>query len=186
MSKYKQATLLALLILCFSGLTSCDNPEAEPVIEEEEDVFTSVNLTFTNKENPQDILTASYKNIDGKQSQTKLVLAANTVYSVSVKFLNEAAQPSKDFTDQISSKSQDYMVFYVPSNGLDWSFLYQDQDINNKVVGLIGDGYTGNVGSGDLTVTLLYRPTKNITGVPHPSKTDGDTKIEAIFEVDIQ
>lgn len=185
MSKNKQATLLAILILCLNSLTSCDNSDPEPIIVEEE-VITSVDLTFTNKQNPQDIITASYKDVDGNKSQSKLILAANTVYSVSVNFLNEAKQPSEDLTAQISSRSQDYMVFYVPSDGLDFSYLYQDADVNNKVVGLIGDGYTGNAGSGDLTVTLLYRPTKNITGVPHPSLTDGETKLETTFEFEIQ
>jgi hypothetical protein len=91
-------------------------------------------------------------------------LTANTVYNGETTFLNELESPAEDITVEVEEEGDEHQVFYQIPSALG-TIGYTDFDVNAKPVGLTFTYTTGNVGTGNLTVTLRHLPNKSAAGV---------------------
>lgn len=188
--KIKKLWMLFSLLLAVAVVTSCDDDDPEPVNEEE--VITTVNVTFTNQANASDVVTATFRDIDGEGGNAPVItnpsLAASATYDVTVQFLNEAESPAEDKTEEITEEDDEHQVFFVVGNGLNLTYSYSDTDANGNPLGIVGTATTGAAGTGELTILLLHEPNKTASGVSagNPANAGGETDIEVTFDVTIQ
>lgn len=174
-------------LLLFSG---CGDDE-DPVIENEEELITTVKLTFTEGTNSFDV---EWKDADGDGANTPVVddieLEAGKTYAVSIELLNESVTPAESINSEVEEEALEHQLFYVVGGGLDLAVTYDDEDEEGNPVGLLTNFIAGEAGSGSLTIILRHEPVKTAGGVAEgdPTNAGGETDIETVpaFEVTIQ
>lgn len=180
------------LALLFLGLTfaACDNDDPEPVNEEE--LITTVRVTFTNTANAQDVATAVFEDLDGPGGNdpvlTNPTLTANSTYTVTIQFLNEQETPAEDITEEVAEEDDEHQVFFVAGTGLNFTYEYGDEDGDGNPLGLTGTATTGAASTGNLTISLIHEPSKSATGVNEgdPTNAGGEADVEVTFTTTIQ
>ena len=161
MKKYR---VLAIVLVTQFFIHSCTNDTSNPVNEEE--VITTVSLTLTGG---GQVIALTSRDLDGDGPNPPAVtasgnLAPNITYTGAVAFLNETQSPAGDITLEVAEEGADHQVFYQLAAGLG-TITYTDLDLNGKPIGLTFTLTTGNVGTGNLTVTLRHLPNKSALGV---------------------
>lgn len=129
------------------------------------------------------------------QSDSVLVLKANTSYTASLYFLDESKTVTDTISHEIEEEADEHMIFFnqinpsaLPSasvsiTGTNLSITYLDSDNSTPPLplGLISKWQTGNAaGKVPFTIALKHQPgSKNGTYAP------GDTDISVLFKVQI-
>ena len=174
----------------FIAIVSCSSEDPEPVDEPE--LITTLNVTFRNTANASDVVTATFRDLDGaggndgtKQNPT---LSANATYTVAVEFLNESVTPTDDVTAEVREEDDEHQVFFLSSTGLTMTYAYTDTDGDGNPLGLAGTATTGAASTGTLNVVLVHEPTKTAQGVNTGDITNagGEEDIRVAFDVTIQ
>ncbi len=183
MKKYR---VLAIVLVTQFFIHSCTNDTSNPVNEEE--VITTVSLTLTGG---GQVIALTSRDLDGDGPNPPAVtasgnLAPNITYTGAVAFLNETQSPAGDITLEVAEEGADHQVFYQLAAGLG-TITYTDLDLNGKPIGLTFNLTTGNVGVGNLTVTLRHLPNKSALGVSTGDITNagGATDADVSFPVNI-
>lgn len=177
------------MFLMLSVFTACDSDDPEPVNEEE--LITTVELTFTNDNNASDVVTASFTDLDGEGGNDPIIdnisLMANATYTLTVKFLNEEETPAEDITEEVEEEDDEHQVFYV-ATGAEFTYAYGDQDSNQNPLGLTGTVTTGAASNGTLQVILIHEPNKTAAGVRDGDPTNAgiESDIDVTFNLSIQ
>jgi hypothetical protein len=171
--------LLAFGILIASGCNKDDDDTGG----DPQELITTVLLEFSPASGTP--LTFSFKDVDGIGGNAPLVdniaLAANTTYTLRVKFLDESqAGNVEDITAEVSGESAVHLVCFGAEGGVPLPAV-QDTDTNGKPLGLVSQVVTTAAGTGKLTVSLKHEPDK---GAAAPCNT-GETDVEVIFYVTI-
>ena len=183
--KLKWATIALLFVLA----VSCDKDDPEPVNEEE--LITTVIVTFSPSGGGTNVV-ASFRDFDGAGGNAPIItnptLAANTSYTVSVQFQNEASSATEDITEEVEEEAEEHQVFYEVASGLNLTYTYSDQDGNGNPIGLSGTVQTGAASSGSLAVVLVHEPNKTAAGVSGGDATNagGEEDVRVSFTVTIQ
>lgn len=173
-----------------STAVSCNSDDPEPVNEEE--VITTMNVTFTNTQNAADVVTASFRDLDGpggnNGTTTNPTLTAGATYTVTIEFLNETETPAEDITEEVGEEDDEHQVFYIAGSALNLTYAYGDQDGNGNPVGLTGTATIGAASTGTLDVVLVHEPNKTAAGVSTGDITNagGEEDIRVQFTVTIQ
>lgn len=181
---------LLSLILAVLVITSCNSDDPDPVDEVE--LITTLNVTFTNTTDASDVVTASFKDLDGEGGNdgttTNPTLSANASYTVTVEFLNESDTPTEDITAEVRDEDEEHQVFFITGSGLNFTYAYGDQDTDGNPVGLTGTATIGAASTGTLNVVLVHEPTKSASGVSSGNITNagGEEDIRVEFTVTIQ
>jgi hypothetical protein len=150
--------------------TQCKDSGDEVAADDENELITSVTLTF--REGLGSVTTFSYKDPDGDggNAPTKfdtISLKANTEYTLTVAFLDESKTPVDDITAEITQKAYEHLLVFTPNPTTLLTYTYEDKDTNGFPIGLIGTAKTGAVGLGKLKVQLRHQPNaKNGTAAP--------------------
>ncbi|OEK03362.1 type 1 periplasmic binding fold superfamily protein [Roseivirga sp. 4D4] len=187
MKKFSSIKYLSLLVMALI-ISACDSDDPEMINEEE--LITTLRVTFTSQTNPT--VTATFRDIDGPGGNDPEIinptLAANTTYTVAVEFLNEEESPAEDITLEVAEEDDEHQVFFVIGTGLNATYAYTDQDGNGNPLGLAGTFTTAAAGAGNLTVTLIHEPDKTAANVSSgdPTNAGGETDIEVTFNVTVQ
>ncbi len=185
MKKYR---VLAIVLVTQFFIHSCTNDTSNPVNEEE--VITTVSLTLTGG---GQVIALTSRDLDGDGPNPPAVtasgnLAPNITYTGAVTFLNETQSPAEDITVEVEEEGVDHQVFYQLPAGLGTiTYTDTDLDLNGKPIGLTFTLTTGNVGVGNLTVTLRHLPNKSAEGVATGDITNagGATDADVSFPVNI-
>lgn len=178
------------LLLAVSLITACDDDDPGPVNEEE--LITTVNVTFTNQANAGDVVQASFVDLDGPGGNAPVItnpsLAANANYDVRVEFLNESETPAEDITEEVVEEGEEHQVFMIVTGGLNVTYSYGDQDASGNPIGVEGSITTGATSDGNLNLVLRHEPAKEAAGVSDGDITNagGETDISVNFTVTIQ
>lgn len=186
----KTIKLLSLSLIAYIGLNACSNDDAPQIINEEE-VITTLNVYLT-AEGATEQLVFSYKDLDGDGVNPEVIasnLSANTSYTGRVEFLNELESPAEDITEEVKEEGEEHQVFYVPSNALNVSTQYQDQDASGNPIGVEFSLTTGTASSGNMTFILIHEGNKVAEGASEGVLSDsvgGETDIEVTFNVTIE
>lgn len=177
----KKITLL--ILLTYIGV-SCKTADPE---SEEEELITTVELTFTEGTSTKKII---WKDVDGAGGNAPVIdaisLEANKKYDVSVQFLNEAVSPAEDITSEVAAESDEHLVVFSfsPSNLL--SYSYSDKDVNGFPIGLKGTIQTSQSGNGILKVQLRHQPPINNMPVKNGTASPGSDDINVDFAVTVR
>ncbi|MBK6265562.1 hypothetical protein JKA74_10980 [Marivirga sp. S37H4] len=184
MNNLMRSMLMLAAVFFFS---QCDTEDPEP--ENEEELITTVTLTFSPAGDGEDVLFRVYdEDGDGpiEPVYTNGILEANTTYTVAVEVLNE--EEGEDITEEILEEDEEHQFFFRTSNGLNLEFAYNDTDGDGNPIGLSTVFVTGEASEGTLTVTLRHEPNKEAEGVKSGdiANAGGETDVEAVFDVVIQ
>lgn len=180
----------SLFAIAISSLlfTACE--KEDPVIENEEEVITTLNYTLAAQDGSGTV-TLTFRDLDGDGGNAPVItggtLAANTSYTGAVTLLNEQESPAENVTEEIEEENDEHQFFFSTSvNGV--SISYADTDGAGDPVGLVTTLNTGDAGNGSLTVTLIHEPNKAGEGVSDGliANAGGETDIEVTFPIDVQ
>lgn len=182
----KTAFLLAFALLIFAA--SCE-PD-EPMIENEEEVITTVTLTLT-PTGSQETVVLGFSDPDGDGGNAPMfsttgTLLANTDYQGQVSFGNDMGSIDGEIIDE----GVDHQVFYQAGGGanLDFSYTSVGNDVNGLPIGLTTALRTGAVSNGTLTIILRHEPNKTAAGIAidNPAVAGGETDVEVTFPVSVE
>lgn len=174
--------LLFGFIIVSLSLNACKKDELPDV--EEEELITTISLTFTNTTDANDVKTITYKDLDGDGGNAPIVsnlnLKANQVYSVAISsILNETGNPADDIRAEVIAEKDDHLFVYKTS-GANLTFSNLSTDNNNLPFGLTATATTTSASTGTFTIILRHQPgTKDGTELP------GSADLEATFPVSI-
>ncbi len=174
------------LVLCVATWSCGDDDD--PVIENEEEVITTMIYTL---DSASGVTTFSFVDLDGDGAMepviTNAILAANTTYTGSIEFLNQAEIPEEDITEEVAEEDVEHQVFYT-STVAGLSVAYSDEDADGNPLGLATTLITGDAGAGTMTITLRHEPNKSADGVSdgNIANAGGETDIEVDFDVVVQ
>lgn len=178
---------LAILnaIIFFSA---CDSDDPKPVVDQE--LITTLRITFKKVGAAEDPLTFVWKDIDGSGSGTPdidpIALDAHSEYTYTLTLLNESVNPAEDVTLEIEEADEEHQFFFSATvDGI--ITTYEDVDGDGKPLGLINTILTDHEGTGTFTVTLIHQPNKDAVGVEdgNPANAGGDTDLETEFPLTI-
>lgn len=190
-------TIKKISILCLSIiiLASCSNDDDNPTPVNEEEVITTVNLTFVPQGGGTNV-TLSYQDLDGDGPNAPTItvsgpFANNTTYTGTIQLLNETETPADNITEEVQAEDEDHQLFYSFANTSFGTISYNDQDSNGNPVGLsftlATDTTPATLDSG-LTVTLRHEPNKDGANVSNGDITNagGETDVQVTFQVSRQ
>ena len=185
-----KSLLLTSVIISLLAVMSCSDDPEDPIIENEEEVITTLTYTLTPSEGGSAVV-LSYQDLDGDGANeptiTNGTLSAETTYSGSLTLLNETESPAESITEEIEEEDADHQFFFVTTvSGL--SVAYADTDDDGNPVGIASTLTTGSAGSGNLTVTLKHEPDKSASGVSDGVITNagGETDISVTWTITVE
>lgn len=178
---------------------SCNTEDDIPPAENEEEVITTVTLTFT-PDGGGTPVAFSYHDPEGPEDATAdtIRLSANTTYQMNIKILNETVTPAEDITEEIREEQEAHLflfgwtgnIFSNPANGNIMDnrddVNYNDEDENGLPVGLSTTWTTAaEATTGSFRVVLKHQPdSKSATSGIDDGISDIDT--DPVFPVVIQ
>lgn len=174
--------LLFGFIIVSLSLNACKKDELPDVKEEE--LITTITLSFTNTTDASDVKTITYKDLDGDGGNapviTSLSLKANKVYNVAItSILNETESPAGDIRAEVIEEKDDHLFVYKTS-GANLTFSNLSTDNKNLPFGLTATATTTTASTGTFTIILRHQP-----GVKNGTEAPGSTDLEATFPVSI-
>ena len=155
-------------------------------VDNEEEVITTVDLTFVDSSDVSNTVKAIFKDTDGSGGNAPtqfddIRLMPNKTYTLKVGVFDESKSGKKeDIGAEILKEADDHQFFFV-KNGVNLTVSYLDKDSKNKPLGLQTKWKTGNASQGKVKITLKHQPnTKdgNIGTGSTDVELDWTTKIE--------
>ncbi len=173
-------------IITVSCSSDDDNSTPPPVINEEE-VITTVIVELLGGVGQE--ITLRSVDDDGPDGPNPPVITMegddfdpNEVYLADITFLNETEDPAEDITEEVEEEDDEHQVFFTVSDGLNITTEYDNFDGNDNPLGTQFTLNTGEVSTGNFTITLRHEPTKPNTGL---ADAGGETDIEVTFPIEI-
>ena len=175
----KSFLFMSILILGLNGCNKDEKTVSPPVPGNE--FLTSVRVTATNTTDPTDVQvaiitdTTIIPNPPDSINHDTLNLKANSVYTVTVEFLDETKHPAGQVTDDIYDRRNYHLICFETSQGLNLTVMRTDLDTNNPPlqIGLQDKFTTGAVSKGTLNVQLRHQPNAK-NGDCAPGSSDAD------------
>ncbi|MDB9882136.1 hypothetical protein OAD66_03285 [Bacteroidia bacterium] len=177
---------LAIIVASTLALSSCkDDDVVNPPNPNEEELITSVELTFINLGDPSDVSIFKFADPDGEggNSPTRtdtVKLISNGSYSLSLRFLDESSAEIENITEEIIDEATDHLVC-ISSSSVGVSIAPEDLDDNNLVIGLENSVSTGASELTDLLVNLKHQP-----GIKDGDCDKGETDVEVTFVLEVE
>ncbi|MEM1000611.1 MAG: hypothetical protein AAGN35_26395 [Bacteroidota bacterium] len=176
------ALILFALALVVTGCKQDeDQPTLPPAVANEPEVITTLTLSFTDANNVQPDVAATFRDPDGDGGGgpdvfDNIELVANTTYNVAVTLLNETESPAEDVTVEILEENAEHLFCFVADGGSNITVTRTDTD-GTFEVGLQSQWVTGAASTGNIVVTLKHQP----DGLKDGTCTPGETDIEVDF-----
>lgn len=191
LTKMKTLPLILASFLISLAFTSCKKDKddvATPPSQNEEELITTITLSFKKSPTATDSVMFSWKDIDGDGGNAPVIDAINITSDytyLSIHILNESNPADiEDMTEEINGEGDEHQLFYVTSTGF-MNLAYLDQDANGVPIGLKMElsGLT-TVSDGTLQVVLKHQPgIKPTTGNGNASL--GGSDFDVTFPVTI-
>jgi hypothetical protein len=175
--------ILVLVFTIFYGSFGCTKESVEPTDNE---LITTIQLKFIESNNTANVVTATFRDIDGDGGKAptqfdKILLKANTSYSMSISLLNESVLPVSNITTEVSAKKDEHLFVYTPTPANLLSINITDKDSKGLPVGLAATLTTNTANTGKLKVQLRHQPTGK-TGFA----TIGSDDVNLDFDVEVK
>jgi hypothetical protein len=187
--KKKQITIAMLSLgLAALSMTSCkkdtDLVDVPVPDQNESEVITTFQITFTDAGGTQPTVTAVFQDLDGDGGNgpslfDTIVLAPSTTYNAEIILLNETETPADTISNEVLEEAADHLFCFSPA-GVDLNITRTDTD-GTYELGLQSQWVTGVIGDGTTEISLKHQPDfKDGTCTP------GETDIELNFVTKIQ
>jgi hypothetical protein len=182
--------VLSSIFISLITIVSCSDDPEDPIVENEEEVITTLTYTLTPSEGGSAVV-LTYQDLDGdgagEPTITNGTLSASTVYSGVLTLLNETEDPAESITEEIDEEDDEHQFFFS-STITDLQVAYADTDGDGNPVGLATTLTTSAAGSGTLTITLRHEPEKSASGVASGDITSagGETDISVTFTITVE
>lgn len=174
------------IFIALLALNACKSDETTKKTDEQE-LLTTVRLTYTSQANVSDVVRVTWKDVDGVGGVAPIIdnlnLKANTTYSVAVEVLDESKTTAENKTPEILSEGAEHQFFYAVNPTSLLSVSYADKDTKNLPIGLATSQKTSATGDGKLKITLKHQP--NLKSATSTIAT-GETDIEVEFNVSVK
>lgn len=186
----KNLKYIFILNLVFSILLLNSCKDDDPILENDEEIITT--LTYTLTPTSGDVVTLSFSDLDGDGGNAPIItggtLQANMSYAGVLDLRNDSASPAESITAEIEAEEEDHQFFFSTNGGVNLTVGYTDQDANGNPLGLSTTLNTGTASSGTLTIVLRHQPDKTANGVATGDITNagGETDIEVTFDLVVQ
>jgi hypothetical protein len=187
----KKTTKLLVATLAIAAMwTGCKKddetvPAPKPPSNQEEEVITTMKLTFVDSSNTSNIKYATFRDPDGDGGKLYDIfdtvrLESNKTWITTVLLLNETVSPADTISNEVLEEGFDHLFCYTPA-GKSATVIKTDLDKNNLPIGLESKWRTTSTGLGTMLIELKHQPgSKNGTCAP------GSTDIQVLFPVKIQ
>lgn len=185
-SLHKKTALCSIgLAILIGGCKKDNNTVTAPPNETEQEVITTLKLTFTDLKTNMVTYTALFKDSDGPGGNPPIQfddikLSPYTSYQCHVSLENEGKNPAEDITKEIKEKANDHL-FAFHNHDVNITITYGDTDDNNLPVGLVTQWQTQQIGKGIVHVILKHQP-----GIKDGTVAPGETDIELEFTVKVE
>ncbi|MGY8976762.1 MAG: hypothetical protein ACKVLJ_01235 [Cytophagales bacterium] len=182
--------VLSSIFISLITIVSCSDDPEDPIVENEEEVITTLTYTLTPSEGGSAVV-LTYQDLDGdgagEPTITNGTLSASTVYSGVLTLLNETEDPAESITEEIDEEDDEHQFFFS-STITDLQVAYADTDGDGNPVGLATTLTTSAAGLGTLTITLRHEPEKSASGVASGDITSagGETDISVTFTITVE
>lgn len=156
--------ILSLSLLAFLGAVTLSSCKKDKTELNEEELITSVTLTFTEVGGSSTPLTFSFKDPDGEGGNAptqfdEIVLAPNKAYTCAISFLNESVSPADNITAEIAEEGHEHQIYFVPAPASLATINQLSTDANGLPLGLTSRWTTSaTAGSGTVKVALKHKP----------------------------
>jgi len=181
------------LLTALAVLSACNNDDPEP--ENEEELITTVRLTFTPATGGGAPVIATWEDLDGDggiaPQVSNITLARNTTYNLTLELLDNSRTPAANITQEIREEDEEHQFFFRTTGLTGMNIAYNDRDGDNRPIGLTNTVTVPNAAAtGTLTVILRHDLNKAASGVANGDITNagGDTDVETTppFQVTVQ
>lgn len=185
MKRNKIAFAGVLLLLVFAACKKEKNPITNPPAPvAEEELITTLKLTFVDSSGIHPNVVAMFQDIDGPggnepTAMDTIRLKANTTYFATIQVLNESINPVEDITTEIWQEKTSHL-FCFAATGVSVSILRTDTD-GVYEVGINSKWTTGSSSTGSTMISLKHQP-----GIKNGSCAVGETDIEVNFPTIIE
>lgn len=175
MKKTLLKSILPFFVL-ITLVTSCEKDKDDP---NEEELITTVKLTFTEVGGGAAVTSFTFKDLDGDGGAAPtmfqdIVLAPGKTYNMAITLTNESVSPAEDITAEVSAEGGDHQ-FYFAATGANVTFSNLNNDGGGLPLGLTSTWTTGAVSNGTVRITLKHKPGIKAAGDP---VTKGDTDVD--------
>lgn len=182
---------MGLLMITSSSLlfTSCDDDNDGE--ENDNEIITTVQLTFTPVSGGSSLV-YDYDDADGpggaNPTVDNITLAPNTIYNVTVQFINKTLNPDEDITEEVVAEAQAHRIYYLASPGSNITVGNLNNDPNGVPLGVTSTWNTGNAATGTLRVVLRHYPNTPPDKAVDDSveSTKSSTDVDVSFNTAIQ
>lgn len=188
MKNFKIVVVGMIAVLSLVACGSDDDDNSMPEIINEEEVITTLVLTFRSD---LDGTAIEYRSTDadGDGPNPPVItntgfLSANTSYSGTVQFLNETESPAENITEEVEEESDEHQVFFMAGSSLLATTTVDNTDSNGNPLGTEFSLETGDSSLGTYTVTLRHEPKKPNDGTLDDA--GGETDIQVIFSLQVE
>ena len=192
MNSFKNDILFSIVVTSSILFGSCSNDE-EPVPVNEEEVITTMTITFVPQGGGGSPVILQTRDLDGDGPNAPVVsvsgsLSSGQTYDANIALLNETESPAEDITSEVQAEGDEHQFFYLTAGNLELDTDYDDVDGNGNPIGLSFIASAGNAGTGTLTVVLRHLPDKEADGVSEGDITNagGNTDVSEDFPLEIQ
>lgn len=188
MIKKETVSYKLLMALVFVGgfafFTACNKDDDDNQPDNEQELITTIQLTFVDNNNVASVFTASDPDGAGGQAPAieTIVLESDADYRMSVAFLDESNPADiKNITEEVEAESPEHLVCF---NGTGFTELPMatDDDSNGDPLGLVSEMTTGPAGMGTLTITLKHEPVKTASAPCTTGETDAEVTFPVLFQ----
>lgn len=187
--KQKMTNVMLAGILLVGLIAGCkkDNdqvPVPQPVINEQE-VITTMMLSFVDSANTSNIRYATFRDPDGDGGASydifdTIILQPNKTWYTSITLLNETVSPADTISNEVLEEANDHLFCFSPS-GTSAIVTITDLDGNSLPIGLQSKWKTTSTGVGTMQIELKHQ-----AGVKNGSCSPGETDININFQVKVQ
>ncbi|MCW3127816.1 MAG: hypothetical protein JWO03_3474 [Bacteroidetes bacterium] len=106
-------------------------------------------------------------------------LKANTIYSIQLKLMNEASNPSLDLSDSITALGDNHLIVYNMDPSSDMvTVKIKDKDSKGLPIGLMSTWQVKDTTNGSLRLILYHQP-----GSKNGTITPGNVDFEADYPI---
>jgi hypothetical protein len=182
MNQTIKISILAILI-AFT-FQACEDKVTDPPNPNEEELITTVELTFTAASNSSDVRVFRFADPDGEGGNAPtradtIRLESNTDYVLAVRFLDQSKSPEVDITNEIKNEANEHLVCYSTAAGT--SVIITDKDANGLALGLEAEVKTTSVAKSTIGISLKHQP-----NVKTGSCELGETDVEVSFVLEVE
>jgi hypothetical protein len=184
------------LTLLLFGLWGCSKDEQIVNTVPQQEVLTTLTLTFVENQNTSVSHAFTFRTADGvafnrPPKLDTIDLKDSATYTLKVQVLDESKQVVVNQTDEITALSTEHQFFYYtfPNGLLQFVPSSFNKDTDGKVLGTQVDTViAAQKGTGSLKVILRHLPLKDAAHVAKNDTTNdsGETDIAVMFPLKIQ